>query len=314
MLNEDQQTDAVNKYNRVLAAPYTRKIARDYGVKLEEVAKAIAGDTVREKDIYQFLRTEQQVRRPQQQEMSSQEQPKENEINEGDDLKTIPFTKVRQHIAKKMTQSLYTIPHVTHWEEVDMSAISKLRTQMKKDQISISAAAFFVKATVVALKEFPVFNAVLDEEEEVIHLKTEYHIGLAVDTKKGLMVPVLKHADQKSLSTIHREMKELNAKTKDGKLTPRDLSGSTMTISNVGPLGSTGATPIINYPETALVSFHQTKKRAVVTEEDEIVIRPMMNLSMSFDHRVADGGTAVAFTNRLKELLENPTELWQILV
>lgn len=177
--------------------------------------------------------------------------------------------------------------------------------------IRISAVAFFIKAIIMALKEYPVFNAKLDEENEVIRLEKEYHIGIATDTKDGLIVPVIHHADRLTVRQIHEKLKTLTQKAQENKLGPSELKGSTFTVSNVGPLGSTGATPIIHYPETGLISFHKTKKMPVVMENDEISIRPIMTLSMSFDHRVADGATAVAFTNRFKQLIENP-KLWLI--
>jgi pyruvate dehydrogenase E2 component (dihydrolipoamide acetyltransferase) len=155
-----------------------------------------------------------------------------------------------------------------------------------------------------------VFNAELDEEKEAIHFLKDHHIGIAVDTEEGLIVPVIQNIEKKSIRNIHKEMKQLTEKAQENMLTVKDISGGTFTISNVGPLGgSFGATPIIQHPQTALVSFHKTKKMPVVTEDDQIVIRSMMNISMSFDHRVADGATAVRFTNRFAELVQNPKML-----
>jgi pyruvate dehydrogenase E2 component (dihydrolipoamide acetyltransferase) len=177
--------------------------------------------------------------------------------------------------------------------------------------MKVSVAAFFIKAIAVALKKFPVFNAKLDEENEVICLEKEYNIGIATDTEEGLIVPVIHHADRLSVRQIHEKLKELTRKAQEGKLTMDDMRGGTFTVSNVGPLGSIGATPIINHPETGLIAFHKTKKMPVVRENDEIVIRSIMTMSMAFDHRVADGATAVAFTNCFKYLIENP-KVWPI--
>ncbi|MGA9232840.1 MAG: 2-oxo acid dehydrogenase subunit E2, partial [Exiguobacterium oxidotolerans] len=174
--------------------------------------------------------------------------------------------------------------------------------------------AFFVKALVVALKDFPVFNAKLDEANDQIILEQEYHIGIATETEDGLIVPVVRQADQLSLRVLHEQLAGLQTRAKTNELRAGDLKASTFTMSNVGPLGSTGATPIINYPETALIAFHKTKKRACVDENDQIVVRSMMNVSMSFDHRVADGATAVAFTNRFAGLIEQPTTLLMELI
>ncbi|RPF53909.1 dihydrolipoamide acetyltransferase family protein [Aquisalibacillus elongatus] len=283
------------KINRVLATPHTRKVARDNGIDIEQVPAKDPSGRVMEEDVYEY--------------MNGQNEPKNEPTLTPSQPDEIPFRGIRKQIAQKMTQSLYTIPHVTHFDEVNMTALYNLRKTLKHDGISISIPAFFIKALTYALKDYPVFNAELDEENEKILLKKDYHIGLATDTENGLIVPVLKHADQKTLQTLHHEVKQLNEKTKAGELDLKDAQGSTFTVSNVGPLGSTGATPIINYPETGLLAFHKTKKVPVINDADEITIGYMMNLSMSFDHRVADGATAVAFTNRFIELIENPNKL-----
>lgn len=205
---------------------------------------------------------------------------------------------------------MYTIPHCTHLEEVDVTSILQFCSELKKHNQNISITAFFLKALSICLKEYPIFNAVLDEENEEIQLLDEHHIGIAVDMEEGLMVPVVKNVEKKSIRAIHSEMKQLTEKTLENKLALKDISGGTFTISNVGPLGgSIGATPIIQHPEVALVSFHKTKKMPVVTEDDQIIIRSIMNLSMSFDHRVADGATAVRFTNRFAALIQEPKML-----
>ena len=209
-----------------------------------------------------------------------------------------------------MAQSLNTIPHCTHFEEIDVTELITFRKELKILNENISATAFFLKALSICLKEFPVFNAVLHEEKEEIHLASVHHIGIAVDTDEGLIVPVINHVENKTIREIHAEMKLLTEKAVENKLSVKEISGGTFTISNVGPLGgSFGATPIIQHPQTALVSFHKTKKMPVVTDDDQIVIRSMMNISMSFDHRVADGATAVRFTNRFAELIKNPKML-----
>ncbi|MEK3934179.1 dihydrolipoamide acetyltransferase family protein [Sporosarcina sp. FSL W7-1349] len=299
---------------RILAAPYTRKIARENDVDIEQVTGTGPAGRVTVEDVYRFMEGGQTpavestpIPAAQPAAAATAEATVETPKVPAD---VIPFKGIRKQIAKKMSHSLTTIPHVTHFEEIDMTNLMALRKELKEEGISISAVAFFIKALVVALKDFPVFNAKLDEENEVILLEKEYHVGLAVDSTLGLIVPVLKNAHQKTLLQIHSEMKELNEKARQGTLSGNEMRGGTITISNVGPLGSIAATPIINHPETAIIAFHKTKKCAVVTDDDEIIIRSMMNISMSFDHRVADGATAVAFTNRFAELIENPKKLW----
>ncbi len=292
----------ISPAKRVLATPYTRKIARDHGIDIEAVTASDPSGRVSEDDVLRFVQAAtapQETAAPIIEEVTYQETTAE----------TIPFRGIRKQIAKKMTQSLYTIPHVTHFEEVDMTRLLALRAEWKAAGRNINVNAFFIKALIVALKEYPVFHAKLDETNACIRLEQDFHFGMATETPDGLMVPVIRHADQLSLTELHEQLVALQQRAQNGALRAADLKPSTFTMSNVGPLGSTGATPIINYPETALIAFHKTKKRACVDENDQIVVRSMMNLSMSFDHRVADGATAVAFTNRFVSLIEQPTTL-----
>ena len=288
-------------FHRVLATPYTRKIARDNKINIDDVRATDPAGRVTEEDVYRFLKGEQMEQEPVlevQQIIGKQEIPDE-----------IPFRGIRKKIAEKMTKSLFTIPHVTHFDEVNMTNLFKVREVLKASGESISVPAFLLKALVISLKDFPIFNAELDEENSRILLKKNYHIGIATNTVNGLLVPVIHDVDKKSIKDINQEIKRLTEKAIAGKLQPSDMQNSTFTVSNVGPLGSTGATPIINYPETALIAFHKTKKQPIVNDQDEIVIGHIMTLSMAFDHRVADGATAVAFTNRFASLIEQPHKL-----
>ncbi|GGD00980.1 dihydrolipoamide acetyltransferase component of pyruvate dehydrogenase complex [Thalassobacillus devorans] len=282
---------------RVKAAPYTRKVARELDVDIEEVEGTGVRGRITVEDVKRYAEPVPE----------SPDEVEEQMEATTENLETIPFRGRRKQIANKMTQSLFTIPHCTHFEEIDVTELLNIKQELKQEELSISATAFFVKAVSVALQEFPVFNARLDEENETIRLIKEHHIGIATDTAQGLIVPVLKNVEEKSLQTIHEEMKALTQKAVENRLKREEMTGSTFTISNVGPLGgSIGATPIINYPEVGLMAFHKTKRRPMVVNEDEIAIRSMMNISMVFDHRVTDGGTAVSFTNRVQTLIERP--------
>jgi 2-oxoisovalerate dehydrogenase E2 component (dihydrolipoyl transacylase) len=301
----------VSKTTRIMATPYTRKLARENGVQIEEITGTGPAGRITDEDVIRFI---QKPSTPVEASVQVEEQKVTQPLNTKEPSHTqhdiIPFRGKRKQIAKKMVQSLQTIAHCTHFEEIDVSHLIELRKELKKRNQNITATAFFLKALSISLKEFPIFNASLLEEEESIQLKKEHHIGVAIDTPDGLMVPVIRNVEQKSIKTIHIEVKKLTEKALHNQLTLKDISGGTFTISNVGPLGgSIGATPIIQHPEVALVSFHKTKKRPVVIEGDQIAIRSIMNISMSFDHRVADGATAVAFTNRLSTLIENPNLL-----
>ncbi|CAM3725113.1 dihydrolipoamide acetyltransferase family protein [Aeromicrobium ponti] len=302
---ERLQSFAAVKRKRVLASPFTRKIARENGITIENVAGTGPAGRILDEDIYKFMAAAQQKPK-----LPAQPAPKEPAKRNDKVTSTIPLRGRRKQIAKKMVHSLNTIPHCTHFEEIDVTELITFRNELKDQNQTISATAFFLKALSICLKEFPVFNAELDEEKEAIHLLKDHHIGIAVDTEEGLIVPVIQNIEKKSIRDIHKEMKQLTDKALENMLTVKEITGGTFTISNVGPLGgSFGATPIIQHPQTALVSFHKTKKMPVVTEDDQIVIRSMMNISMSFDHRVADGATAVRFTNRFAELIQNPKML-----
>jgi 2-oxoisovalerate dehydrogenase E2 component (dihydrolipoyl transacylase) len=300
-------TTSARIIKRVMAAPYTRKIARERGINIEEMVGTGPGGRITDEDVYRYsnnLSDDKKIEPSLPKETKpvtdrKAEEPVPNDV--------IPFRGKRKQIAKKMVHSLQTIAHCTHFEEIDVTKLIEFRHELKNQNRNITATAFFIKALSLCLKEYPIFNSSLNEEEETILLKKEHHIGVAVDTPDGLVVPVLRNIEQKSISVIHREVKEMTEKALSGKLTLKDISGGTFTISNVGPLGgSIGATPIIQHPEVALVSFHKTKKRPVVLADDQIAVRSIMNVSMSFDHRVADGATAVSFTNRLAEYIQNP--------
>jgi pyruvate dehydrogenase E2 component (dihydrolipoamide acetyltransferase) len=316
---------ASNEKKFIIAAPYTRRIAREFGVDIHDITGTGRLGRITVEDVYNFAKKRAGLQNSEatkagsvevsEQKTETKQEVQKREVREvtkaKEDAEVIPFRGRRKQIAKKMTQSLYTIPHVTHFEEADLTELLAYRKDLKEMDSNVSAVAFFIKAITVALKQFPVFNAKLDEENEVIRLEKEYNIGIATDTEDGLIVPIIHHADQLSVRQIHAKLKELTKKAQEGTLTPADMRGGTFTISNVGPLGSIGATPIINHPETGLIAFHKTKKMPIVMENDEIAIRSIMTMSMAFDHRVADGATAVAFTNRFKQLIENP-KLWPI--
>ncbi|WP_419880789.1 dihydrolipoamide acetyltransferase family protein [Peribacillus sp. B-H-3] len=295
------------KENRILAAPYTRKIARENGISLKQVLGTGPAGRITDKDVYMFLHKKEEPAKNPEIAPSVSQSVQEDTHQSAEHLlkKSIPFKGRRRQIAQKMAQSLYTIPHVTHFEEIDMTELLSLSKEIKCLGQSVSIPAFFVKAVSLALADYPVFNAKLDEENESIILENDYNIGIAADSKEGLIVPVIMHANKKTIKEIDTEIKSLTKKAQENTLKINELAGGTFTISNVGPLGSIGATPIINYPQTGLMAFHATKEKPAVVG-GEIVIRSLMNISMSFDHRVADGASAVAFTNRFKELIEHP--------
>ena len=223
----------------------------------------------------------------------------------------VKMSKIRKTIATRLKESQNTAAILTTFNEVDMSEIMKVRETKKEDfmeryNVKLGLMSFFVKAVVTSLQEFPAVNAEI-REENIIY-KNHFDIGIAVGTEKGLVVPVLKDADIMTFGDIEQQIVELSSKAKEGTLTMDDLTGGTFTISNGGVYGSMLSTPIINRPQSGILGMHNIQKRAVVVN-DEIVIRPMMYLAFSYDHRIIDGKESVGFLISIKNLLENPSKL-----
>ncbi|GGJ71699.1 dihydrolipoamide acetyltransferase family protein [Virgibacillus salexigens] len=302
LIEEAFPAASFNQYNRILAAPYTRKIARELDVDIEEIKGTGPSGRVIDEDVYRFANQSAPS-----DDIEVEKTIEKKQVDKQGEV--IPFTGIRKQIAQKMSYSLQTIPHVTHYDEVDVTYLIEASNALKESKDTVSLAAFFVKAIVVCLKEYKLFNARLDEEAEVIQLLTDYHIGIATNTENGLMVPVVPDVNQKSIRTIDQQMKAVAAKANSGQLASEARVQGTFTVNNVGPYGGTGATPIINHPQTGIMTFHKTRKMPVVMKDDEINIRSIMNVSLSFDHRVIDGAQSIAFTNRFKELIENPAKL-----
>lgn len=223
----------------------------------------------------------------------------------------VKMTKLRQRIAQRLKESQNTAAILTTFNEVDMTAISELRKKyqdnfVEKHGTKIGFMSFFVKACVAALKEIPAVNASIEGDEIVYH--KYYHVGVAVGTKTGLVVPNLRDADQKSFAEIEKEIAGLGKKAREGKISVEDLSGGTFSITNGGIYGSLMSTPIINPPQTAILGMHAIKDRPMAVN-GQVVIRPMMYLALSYDHRLIDGSEAVTFLVRVKEALEDPARL-----
>ena len=223
----------------------------------------------------------------------------------------VPLSKIRRTIATRLKEAQNTAAILTTFNEIDMSEIINVREAKKEDfmkryDVKLGFMSFFVKASVMALQEFSAVNAEI-RDDNIIY-KNHYDIGIAVGTEKGLVVPVLKNADKMTFGDIEKQINELSSRAKKGTLTMDDLSGGTFTISNGGVYGSMLSTPIINRPQSGILGMHNILKRAVVVE-DEIVIRPMMYLAFSYDHRIIDGKESVGFLVKIKELLENPSSI-----
>ncbi|MCZ0756519.1 dihydrolipoamide acetyltransferase family protein [Anoxybacillus sp. J5B_2022] len=295
---------APHRKKHVIAAPSVRKRAREMGILIEEVKGTGEGGRVVVADLERYA-TERaaaavapalEVIEP------TVSPPKQTE-------ERLPMRGLRKKIAEKMVKSAYTAPHVTGMDEVDVTTLVDIRTSlMNQLSIKLTYLPFVIKAVTRALKEHPLFNATLDEETNEIVLKKEYHIGIATATKEGLVVPVIRHADQKSIRELAEELAELTGKAHCHTLRVDELQGSTFTITSTGAKGGWFATPIINYPEVAILGVHAIKRKPVVIGE-EIVIRDMMGISLTFDHRVIDGEPAGRFMAAVASVLEKPEQL-----
>ena len=225
----------------------------------------------------------------------------------------IPVHGIRRRIAEKMHKSKTTAAHFTYVEEVDMTPLVHLREKLKgkaeKRGVKLTYLPFIVRAIVAALKDHPMLNATLDDEKQEIVVKRYYHIGIATATDAGLIVPVIHDADKRDIYALAKEVERLAEAARTNKLTPQDITGGTFTITSLGALGGILATPIINWPEVAIVGIHRIEKRPVV-HDDQIVVREMMYLTCSFDHRAIDGHIGAAFVESLKEYLEHPALLF----
>jgi pyruvate dehydrogenase E2 component (dihydrolipoamide acetyltransferase) len=308
---------------RVLAMPSVRKYARELGVDIAKVPGSGAHGRVSREDVKRFADggAPAAAEAP----AAAQTQPGEaaapaakaapaasttaaavaGETPE----ERIPLRGLRKVIAGAMVKSKYTAPHVTVMDEVDVTKLVELRTRAKKvaeqQGVKLTYLPFIVKALIAALRQFPTLNASFDEEKQELVVKKYYNVGIATATDDGLIVPVIKHADRKNMFQIANEIKELATKARERKAAADELRGSTISITNIGSAGGLFFTPVINFPEVAILGTGRIADKPVV-RDGQIVIAPVMALSLSFDHRFIDGETAQLFINHIKRLLEDP--------
>ena len=284
--------------HEILATPATRKLARDLGVDLTLVQGTGSAGRITEEDVQRFKQLGR-VAAPAAVQVTGQRGVEER----------VPFRGIRRKVAEHMVKSKSTTAQVTHVDEIDMTEIVQLREKAKaaaeKRGVKLTYLPFIIKALVPALRQYPYLNATLDEEKAEIVLKKYYNLGIATDTEAGLVVPVLKDAEHKSITQLSSEIASLSEKARAGQLALEEIQGGTFTITNVGGIGGVFATPIINYPEVAILGVHKITKRPVV-KDNQIVIRDMTYLSLSFDHRVLDGAMAARFMVTVKQYLEDP--------
>ena len=275
-------------------SPSVQKLVDENNLSAEKISSSRSDGRLTKEDVINFMNN------PSAKQTSSKEREE-----------VVKMSKIRKTIAKRLKESQNTAAILTTFNEVDMSEIIKVRESKKEDfmeryGVKLGFMSFFVKAVVSSLQEFPAVNAEI-RDENIIY-KNHFDIGIAVGTEKGLVVPVLNDADAMTFGDIEQNIVELSTKAKEGSLTMDDLTGGTFTISNGGVYGSMLSTPIINRPQSGILGMHNIQKRAVVVD-DEIVIRPMMYLAFSYDHRIIDGKESVGFLVSIKSLLENPSKL-----
>jgi len=283
----------------VLATPATRKLAREIGVDIRQVAGSGRAGRITSEDVKAHG------------ESGAAPSTHKPSSSRADGVR-IPFRGLRRKIAEQLVRSKQTAPHVTYVEEIDCTELVALRARMNAGRREVgeklSFLPFIIKATIAALRKFPQMNAMLDDAAGQIVQWSSFHIGLATATENGLLVPVIRDADRKSLAELGRDIERLAEVTRTGKATRDELIGSTFTITSLGALGGVMATAIINPPEVAILGVHRIARRPAVVG-DQIVIRDLMNLSLSFDHRVIDGFDAAQFVAEIKRALEAPAPL-----
>ena len=278
-------------------SPAVRKIVDENKIDIESLKGTGKGGRVLKGDLISW--------------MGEQPQPSERKAKYGQEER-IKMTRLRLTIAKRLKQAQENAALLTTFNEVDMSSIMEMRKENQEDfqnkyGIKLGLMSFFVKACIVALKSYPAVNAEIDGED--IIYKNYYNISFAVGTEKGLVVPVLKNADELSFADIEKNIKEISEKARDGKLIIEDLQGGTFTISNGGVYGSMLSTPILNLPQSGVLGMHNIIERPVVID-GEVKIRPIMYLALSYDHRIIDGKESVSFLKMIKENLEDPRRLF----
>jgi pyruvate dehydrogenase E2 component (dihydrolipoamide acetyltransferase) len=307
----------VDPNRRIVAMPSVRKYAREKGVDIRQVAGSGKNGRIQKNDVDSFLSggapaaaapKADQAQAPEAE--AAAPKAAAQAIPEGQYPETREkMSGIRKAIAKAMVNSKHTAPHVTLMDEVDVTKLVAHRKKFKEvaaeKGIKLTFLPYVVKALTSALREYPALNTSLDDAtSEIIH-KHYYNIGIAADTDKGLLVPVVKDADRKSVFSISNEINELAGKARDGKLAPDEMKGASCTITNIGSAGGQWFTPVINHPEVAILGIGRIAEKPVV-KDGEIVAAPVLALSLSFDHRMIDGATAQHALNHIKRLLNDP--------
>lgn len=290
---------------KVLATPVTRRMASEHGLDLAQIAGSGPHGRVLKTDVEAYLAGGGKAA-PLAAKAVQAWQPLASSAAD----QRIPIRGLRKKIADKMVKSKFTSPHYHFVEEVDATALiamrNKLNAALVKENLKLSFLPFFVKAALAAFRKFPQCNANMDEAAQDLVVRGEFNIGIAAMTEQGLTVPVVRNADRLSVRALAAEIGRLGTAARDQRLKLEELSGGTFTITSLGTTGGLFATPILNHPEVAIMGVHRLRKRPVVDENDQVVVRPIMLFSFAFDHRVIDGATGAEFAYEVIKYVEQP--------
>lgn len=306
------------------AAPAVRKLARERGIDLDAVQGSGPGGRITREDLERHAdggdgastaptaparRSDEAPAMPTRVSTPPAGLPDgKDEQDKWGDVRVVPLNQIRKTIATQMAKSVYTIPHVTHTDEADITELERVRRELNEatgDNPKITLMPFIIRALCIALRKFPILNSSFDESAGTITYKKYVNMGIAVDTERGLIVPVIRNADTKGLAGLAAELRSIAERVRTNQFAIEDLRGGTFTITNVGALGGLFSTPIINHPEVAILGLGRSRSTPVI-QDDEIAEALMLPLSLSFDHRATDGANAARFTSEVIGFLQNP--------
>lgn len=319
--NGEATTERREDTERLPAGPAVRYLARKLNVDLTQISGSGRRGRITPDDVLDFVNRQgsgggQLIPQPSGGGSTMIQAPSPRDVFGGDlekfgPVKVEKLPKIRQAIAQQMSLSKTVIPHLTNFDDADVTELERFRKEVDAERIGVkklTSMPFIIKACALALRERPLMNAMIDTVNNEIIYKEYVHLGIAVDTPAGLMVPVMRDVDKKSVPQLARELNDLAAKARDRKTAVEDMRGGSFTISNMGAIGGQYSTPVINYPEVAILLVGRNRKIPVVVE-DEITVRNVMPLSLSYDHRLIDGAEAARFLNIVKAYLQSPANL-----
>jgi pyruvate dehydrogenase E2 component (dihydrolipoamide acetyltransferase) len=305
--SQNIRTKSFNDNSLALASPKVRKFARELGVNINSIYGSERQGRVTETDIKNYISNNQKVSLDRKEEKSPKKINLEYPHSEFGEIETKDMPRVKKLASTYLMNSWSNIPHVTNHDEIDITELEDFRNSLTDiytgEKKKITPLAFIIKALVASLKKFPSFNSSIDEiDSGKMTLKKYYHIGIAVDTPHGLMVPKIRDANNKSISIISKDLKEVSDLCRNLKIDKKELFGGSMTITSLGGIGGSFFTPIINYPEVAILGVGKSQKKQIFIN-DKFVTRTMLPISLSYDHRIIDGAEAARFNNDLKDNL-----------